>query len=40
MPAVLCELGFITNPSDAALLSGSPQLFAEGIYDGITAYLS
>lgn len=38
MPAVLAELGFITNPGDAALLSGSPGLFAEGLYRGIVAY--
>ena len=35
MPAVLIELGFITNPSDAALMSEEPQLFADGIYNGI-----
>ncbi|MBR7185086.1 MAG: N-acetylmuramoyl-L-alanine amidase [Clostridia bacterium] len=39
MPAVLVELGFITNPSDAALMNNSPELFAEGIYNGILAYL-
>ncbi len=38
MPAVLVELGFITNPTDAALMSGSPQLFADGIYRGILDY--
>ena len=38
MPAVLVELGFITNPSDAALMSGSPELFARGIYEGILDY--
>ena len=38
MPAVLVELGFITNPSDAALMNGSPELFAEGIYRGILEY--
>ena len=35
MPAVLVELGFITNPGDAALLSQNPQLFAQGVYQGI-----
>ena len=39
MPAVLVELGFITNPSDAALMSQNPQLFARGIYQGIANYL-
>lgn len=38
MPAVLAELGFITNPGDAALMSESPGLFAEGLYRGIVAY--
>ncbi len=38
MPAVLLELGFITNPSDAALMSGQPDLFARGIYEGILDY--
>ena len=40
MPAVLVELGFITNPGDAALMSQQPQLFARGIYKGILQYLS
>ena len=38
MPAVLVELGFITNPSDAALMNNNPALFARGIYNGIQAY--
>ena len=38
MPAVLVELGFITNPGDAALMSTRPDLFAEGIYRGILEY--
>ena len=38
MPAVLLELGFITNPRDARLMSEQPELFAEGIYRGIKAY--
>ena len=40
MPAVLVELGFITNPSDAALMNENPGLFATGIYQGILAYLN
>ena len=38
MPATLVELGFITNPGDAALMRDAPDLFAEGIYRGIRAY--
>lgn len=38
MPAVLVELGFITNPRDAALMRDNPGLFAEGIYRGILEY--
>ena len=38
MPAVLVEMGFITNPTDAELLANSPYLFATGIYRGILKY--
>ena len=38
MPAVLVEMGFITNPGDAELMVGSPELFARGIYRGILKY--
>ncbi len=38
MPAVLIELGFITNPSDAFLMRDNPELFARGIYNGILEY--
>lgn len=38
MPAVLVEMGFITNPYDAELLAYSPELFALGIYRGILDY--
>ena len=38
MPAVLVEIGFITNPRDAALMRDNPQLFARGIYNGIVEY--
>ena len=40
MPAVLIELGFITNPGDAALMSEQPELFAQGIYKGLLQYLN
>ena len=35
MPAVLAEIGFITNPEEAALMNRDPALFARGIYEGI-----
>ncbi|MBQ7365367.1 MAG: N-acetylmuramoyl-L-alanine amidase [Clostridia bacterium] len=38
MPATLLELGFITNPTDAALMRDNPALFAQGIYNGIVDY--
>jgi N-acetylmuramoyl-L-alanine amidase len=38
MPAVLVELGFITNPRDARLMNEQPELFARGVYDGIVEY--
>ena len=39
MPAVLVELGFITNARDARLMNEQPELFARGVYDGILTYL-
>ena len=38
MPAVLVEMGFITNPVDAELMAYSPDLFARGIYRGLLKY--
>ncbi len=38
MPAVLLEMGFITNPGDAAMMRDNPGLFAEGIYRGLNEY--
>ena len=38
MPAILTEIGFITNPSDAALMNNNPELFAQGLYNGILEY--
>lgn len=40
MPAVLMELGFITNPEDAALMANRPDLFAQGIAEGINEFLN
>ena len=38
MPALLLEVGFITNPGDATLMANSPALIAMGIYNGILTY--
>lgn len=38
MPAVVVEMGFISNASDAELMAYSPNLFAEGIYRGVLQY--
>ena len=38
MPAVLVEMGFISNPYDAELMAYSPNLFALGIYRGLLEY--
>ena len=40
MPSILVELGFITNPRDAKLMSEQPELFARGIYNGILDYFN
>jgi len=40
MPATLVELGFITNAEDARLMAQRPQLFAEGVANGILNYLN
>jgi len=39
MPAMLVELAFITNPSDAEKLRDNQRQFAEAIYDGLVEYL-
>ncbi len=38
MPAVLVELGFISNPEEARYMAENPELFAEGLYRGILQY--
>ena len=38
MPAVLVEMGFISNPYDAELMAYSPNLFALGVYRGLLRY--
>lgn len=40
MPATLVEMGFISNENDAILLRDHPELFAQGLYDGIQAYFN
>lgn len=39
MPAILLEIGFISNPEEAALMNQNPELFARGIYNGIVSEL-
>jgi len=39
MPATLVELGFITNPVDAALMAEEPYAFAAGVANGVLEYL-
>lgn len=39
MPAALVELGYLTNPSDRALLVNDPESFARGIYNGLLEFL-
>ncbi len=38
MPATLVELGFITNRGDADLMATRPDLFAEGVANGVLAF--
>ena len=38
MPATLVEMGYISNEGDAILLRDNPELFAQGLYNGICSY--
>ena len=38
MPAVVLELGFITNPAEATFMYENPTLMARGIYNGLLRY--
>ncbi len=38
MPALLVEMGYLTNSRDADLLATDPQSFARGIYNGMLTY--
>lgn len=38
MPAVLMEMGFITNDYDRYLLTTDPESFARGMYNGLVSY--
>ena len=40
MPAVLVELGFISNPDDAAKLKSRLDDFARAVARGVTDYIS
>ena len=40
MPATLVEMGFISNENDAILLRDYPELFVQGLYNGIQSYFN
>ncbi len=40
MPAVLVEMGYISNEYDANLMNTRPELFARGLYNGILNYFA
>jgi hypothetical protein len=39
-PAIIVEAGFVTHPEDRALLFDNPDLVAQGIAEGLLAYLA
>ncbi|HEU5014697.1 MAG TPA: N-acetylmuramoyl-L-alanine amidase [Roseiflexaceae bacterium] len=39
-PAIIIETGFLTNPSDRAMLTKQPDLVAKGIANGVMRYLN
>ncbi|GMO49222.1 MAG: N-acetylmuramoyl-L-alanine amidase [Termitinemataceae bacterium] len=39
MPAVLVELGFVSNSADAELMLNQPKKFADAIYNGIASFV-
>ena len=38
MPAVLVEIGYISNPEEAEYMNDNTSLYARGIYNGILSY--
>ena len=40
MPAVLVEMGYLSNENDAILLRDSSELFVQGLYNGILNYFN
>ena len=37
-PAILIELGFISNPKEERLMLNKPQMFANAIFEGIKKF--
>lgn len=37
-PAILIELGFLSNPKEEKMISENPKLFADAIWEGIKVY--
>ncbi len=38
MPAIIMEMGFITNQADTVKMTERPDLFAQGLYNGLRRY--